>query len=141
MLILTNFFPLTRGQPVGPLARAAMAGGFQQVVLAVLAVFIAPVIEEFLFRGALLAGFEQSMGRPRAVVLVTTAFVLLHLPEVRHYAPAMIAITGLALLLMGVRLKTGSIGPSIVLHSCYNLGLVLTFVTMSPPLMTMSPHS
>ena len=126
ILVATEFFPPTHGQTVGPLTQAAMAGGFPRALWAVLAVVIAPPTEEFLFRGALLAGFEQSMGRAPAVVIVTVAFVLLHVPEAQSYLPAILAITVLALVLMGVRIRTGSLGPAIVLHACYNLGLVLT---------------
>ena len=131
VLVATKFFPPTEGQSFGPLTRAAMAGGFTRALWAVLAVCIAPPIEEFLFRGAMLAGFEKSMGRAPAVAIVTVAFVVLHVPEAQSYRPAIVALMGLALILGGLRIKTGSLAPSIVLHACYNLGLVAMMLNMS----------
>jgi membrane protease YdiL (CAAX protease family) len=93
--------------------------------LAILGVLIAPPIEEFLFRGALYAGFEKTWGRSRSILLVTVTFVLLHLSETRSYWPALVAIAIMAMALAAVRIRSGSIGPGIMLHAYYNLGLVL----------------
>jgi membrane protease YdiL (CAAX protease family) len=125
VLVATKFVPPGQGQPAGPLARAAASGGFSRVLWAVLAVLIAPPIEEFLFRGALFAGFEKTWGRATAILLVTVTFVLLHLSETRSYWPALVAIAIMALALAAVRVRSGSIGPAIMLHAYYNLGLVL----------------
>jgi len=126
----TKFGPPVEKSSVGPLTQAAMSGGFPGALWAFMAVFLAPPVEEFLFRGALLAGFEKSWGRTTAVLLVTGLFVLLHLTETRSYWPAIIAITCLASVLITVRIRSGSLGPGILLHACYNLGLVLTAYTL-----------
>jgi len=131
VLVATKFVPPSHGQSVGPLARAAANGGFPRVLFAILAVLIAPPIEEFLFRGALYAGFEKSWGRATSIFLVTVTFVLLHLSETRSYWPALVAIAIMALALVAVRIRSGSIGPAIMLHAYYNLGLVLMVVAAS----------
>jgi membrane protease YdiL (CAAX protease family) len=124
-LVATKLVPPGHGQSVGPLARAAANGGFPRVLLAILGVLIAPPIEEFLFRGVLYAGFEKTWGRARSILLVTVTFVLLHLFETRSYWPALVAIAIMALALAAVRIRSGSIGPGIILHAYYNLSLVL----------------
>jgi len=111
--------------PMGLFGRAAMAGGFPRVLLAILAVLIAPPVEEFLFRGAMFAGFKRSWGQSTAILLVTVAFVLLHAPEARAFWPALIGIAITAMALAAIRIRSGSLGPPIILHACYNLGLVL----------------
>src|SRR5262249_55108655 len=68
--------------PMGLFGRAAMASGFPRVLLAILAVLIAPPVEEFLFRGAMFAGFKRSWGQSTAILLVTVTFVLLHAPRI-----------------------------------------------------------
>jgi membrane protease YdiL (CAAX protease family) len=93
--------------------------------LAFLGVLIAPPIEDFLFRGVLYAGFEKTWGRTISVLLVTVTFVLLHLPETRSYWPALVAIAIMALALAAFRIRSGSIGPAIMLHAYYNLGLAM----------------
>ena len=125
VMVAMRFAPPGHGQSVGPLARAAANGGFPRVLLAILGVLIAPPIEEFLFRGALYAGFEKTWGRSRSILLVTVTFVPLHLSETRSYWPALVAIAIMAMALAAVRIRSGSIGPGIMLHAYYNLGLVL----------------
>ncbi|HEY6222680.1 MAG TPA: CPBP family intramembrane glutamic endopeptidase [Gemmatimonadales bacterium] len=117
--------------PVGLFARAAAGGGFPRVLLAILAVVIAPPIEEFLFRGAMYAGFEKTWGRSTAVLLVTVTFVLLHVSEVRTFWPGLVGIATTALVLAAVRVRSGSLGPPIMLHAYYNLGLVFAGFTYS----------
>jgi membrane protease YdiL (CAAX protease family) len=124
-LVATKLVPPGHGHSVGPLARAAANGGFPRVLLAILGVLIAPPIEEFLFRGVLYAGFERTWGRATSILLVTVTFVLLHLFETRSYWPALVAIAIMALALAVLRVRSGSIGPAIMLHANYNLGLVL----------------
>jgi len=111
---------------MGLFGRAATAGGFPRVLLAILAVLIAPPIEEFLFRGAMFAGFKRSWGQSTAILLVTVTFVLLHAPEAQAFWPALIGIAITAMALAAIRIRSGSLGPPIMLHAYYNLGLVLT---------------
>lgn len=130
-VVATKFLPPGPGHPIGPLARAAASGGLPRVLWAILAVIIAPPIEEFLFRGALYAGFEKSWGRATAILLVSVTFVLLHIFEARAYWPSLVAITLVALALIAVRIRSESLGPAIMLHAYYNLGLVITVFTLS----------
>ena len=66
-------------------------------------------------------------------VLTTFIFSLLHITEWIYFLPALIGITGLALVAVWMRLRSAAIGPSIAAHFGYNaslavlLNLFLTF--------------
>lgn len=121
--------PPQPGTPLGPLTALAAAGGVGRAAWAIVAVFLAPPLEEFLFRGLLLKGVSASWGPGAAYILVTAVFVVFHLFETYHYLPALIGITLLAIATLIARIKTASIVPPISLHSAYNLVLVLWVYT------------
>lgn len=104
----------------GPLTRMGSTPGLPQIVWLILALLLAPPIEELLFRGVLYAGYRQSLGPRRAAILVTFIFCLLHVPEVLHFPIAMLGIAGLALTALWVRLRARAIGAAIAVHFSYN---------------------
>jgi membrane protease YdiL (CAAX protease family) len=114
-----------RPREIGPLARAATAGGWARLCWAALAVLVAPPAEELVFRGVLYAGLARSWRPPIAGVVTTTIFVALHLTEVGGYWPGWLAIGAMGALALRVRLREGSLWPAIALHATYNAGLVL----------------
>jgi membrane protease YdiL (CAAX protease family) len=132
-LVVAKFLlPPRSGTLPGPLTTIAAAGGIGRAAWAVVAVLLAPPIEEFLFRGLLLKGLSTSWGRGVAYVLVTICFVVSHLFETYHYLPALIGITLLAMATLIARVKSASIVPAISVHSTYNLILVLWAYTRWP---------
>jgi membrane protease YdiL (CAAX protease family) len=122
--VAITFAPNEPAKPWGPLVSAASEPGWRRDLWAVLAVLLAPPIEEFLFRGVLFAGLARGWGTGWAAVAVTALFALLHLTETRLYWPAIVAVTTLAAVTMAARLHTRSLGPSVAVHAAYNLGLV-----------------
>ncbi|HEV3030858.1 MAG TPA: type II CAAX endopeptidase family protein [Polyangia bacterium] len=114
-----------RPHTLGPLARAAGAGGWARLAWAALAVGVAPPVEELVFRGALYAGLARSWRPPWAALATTAVFVALHATELGAYWPAWIAIALLGAFALRARLASGSLLPAIALHASYNLGLVL----------------
>ena len=110
---------------VGPLARAASAGGTARLLWAALANGDAPPTDELLFRGVLYAGLSRSWGSTWAALVTTAVFVALHATEIGRYAPGWIVIASLGALALRARLVTGSLVPAIALHASYNLALVL----------------
>ena len=122
--VLIRWFPRPPNQAPGPLAKAAMVPGWPRFVWVFL-VLTAPPIEEFLFRGVLLTGFAKSWGRTVSAILVTVIFVSLHLPEVGRYWPALCAISSVAVLLLAIRLRSGSLAPAVAMHTAYNFGLAV----------------
>lgn len=108
----------------GPLAELAQGALFARLVLVALAVLVAPVIEEFLFRGAMFAAIARSWGIVASVSLTTLAFVAIHLPDKLHYWPGLAAVALLALTNCALRLRHRSLAPAIACHFVYNLGLL-----------------
>ena len=101
-----------RPHDLGPLARAASAGGWARLLWAALAVALAPPIEELVFRGAFYGGLARSWRpRDRAAVVTTAVFVALHVTELGAYWPAWIAIAALGALALRARVVTGSLCP------------------------------
>jgi membrane protease YdiL (CAAX protease family) len=124
-LVLSKVFPPPDGQLTGPLAAAAVTAGWQRFSWAVLAILVAPPVEEFVFRGVLYSGLEKSWGKVAAAVVVTLLFMAMHLTEIRSYWPALLGISLLAIGTLVVRRISGSLVSAITLHVAYNLGLVI----------------
>ena len=113
------------GTPLGPLMQIAASGLAGRIVFGFVALFVAPPVEEFLFRGLLLKGFTVSWGATAAGVVVSIVFVMLHIPETMHYWPALVAVSALAVATLAIRLVTGSVFTSMALHAAYNGVMVL----------------
>jgi membrane protease YdiL (CAAX protease family) len=122
---LVPMAPPSPGREWGPLVGAVTAGGWSHHLWAVLALVVAPPVEEFVFRGVAFTGFREAWGPGVAGVVVTLLFVASHFSEIAGAGPAVIgvALVGSATLL--ARIATGSLAPAIVLHASYNLGLVI----------------
>ncbi len=118
---------------LGPLAKMAVTPGCPQLIWSILAVVIAPPIEELLFRGVIFGGLCRSWGILWAAVASTAVFVLLHLSEMVHFWPAAIFITLMALAALRLRLKARAVGPAVAAHFGYNgvLAILVTFSTFS----------
>lgn len=93
--------------PTAPEALAALAYG----------VVVAPLVEEFLFRGLLLKPLAERVGAPLAIGATALLFGLLHLTDPAAVLPLIIFGVILALL----RLRSGSLGPPVLLHAGNNL--------------------
>ena len=117
---LAAVFPPTDEATKGSLSRMALTPGVQQVVWIVAALLFAPLVEECLFRGIMYGGFRRSFGPVWAAILSTLIFWSLHLTEMWHYWPAMIAIAMLALVALWHRLKYAAVGPAVSVHIGYN---------------------
>lgn len=114
----------------GPLAKMSSTPGFPRIAWLILALLLAPPIEELLFRGVLYGGYRKSFGPGKAATLVTLIFCLLHVPEVMYFPIAMLGIAGLALTALWMRLRANAIGPAIAVHFSYN-GLLAVLQVIS----------
>jgi len=121
----TFLLPLPENSELGPLAQMAMQGGLQRMLWATLAIVGAPPVEEFLYRGVLYTGMARSWGVWPAAVLTCVIFASLHLTEVQFYWPALPFVVCLAVVVQAVRMRTGALGPCIMVHAAYNGVLVL----------------
>ena len=100
------------------------------VLTVVVAVVVAPMLEEALFRGLILHGLARRRG-PRSATLWTAAFFAFF----HFYNPWQIIPTFFLGLLLGwVVLATRSLWSSIVLHSAFNgLSLSVFALALEPP--------
>ena len=105
----------------GPMRSAVEHGGRAALwAWTLLAIAVAPPVEEFVFRGVLWTGLRASWGPVAATIVVTALFVVLHLVETWRYPPALVAIGAMGLLALAVRVRYGSLAPAICLHAAYN---------------------
>ena len=109
----------------GPLASMAQSSGSRQWLWAAFAVLCAPAIEEILFRGVLLTALQRAWGTLCAGAVVSLIFVALHAGEAAGYPPALLAIGGVGVMTLTLRLRTGKVGPAISAHAGYNLVIVV----------------
>ncbi len=92
------------------------------VLTIVSAVFLAPLVEELLFRGLILPALEQSLGSTgKAVIFSGLAFGLVHL-QVAHQVPAL-AVLGM--ILGYAYAKTRSLTLVILMHAIFNAKTIL----------------
>jgi membrane protease YdiL (CAAX protease family) len=64
-------------------------------------------------------------------VIITILFVALHLPYTARYWPGAAAVTLLAVFLIALRWRTGSLVPGIAAHAAYNSVLVVAVYAIS----------
>lgn len=107
----------SRGEVYTGLPR--LPGGWKWLVLLLTAAAMAPVAEELFFREALLSRVFAASARPLAIVLASAAFGLLHAAA---GGPVLVlALTFMGIVLAILRVRTGSLGPSILVHAANNL--------------------
>jgi membrane protease YdiL (CAAX protease family) len=108
-----------------PMSDELMLAGFRDQVgglwLALLAIaIVTPMLEEWIFRGALLELLVVVFAREVATIVGALLFAFMHL------SPQTIVHHGLLGYLCGrVRIETGSLWPAIMCHVAYNAAVVL----------------
>ncbi len=98
-----------------------------QVCLLVLALIVAPITEEALFRGMALPLLARTMGVIPAVVLTAVCFALMHF-HLPALAPLFVLASGFAV----AYIVSGSLWVPIIMHVLFNgmnLGLILLMTT------------
>lgn len=95
---------------------------------------LGPFVEELLFRGVLLSALMQRCRTGWAVVVSSLLFALVHLPGLGWQWFALPDLILLACLLAWLRLRSASIWPAVLAHSCNNLlAVVGWFVVLNLP--------
>lgn len=125
LFILIPASPPTASQQWGPLVSLVELGGWPLIQWSILALVLAPPIEEFLFRGVLLSGLSNSFGIRTAAVIATVAFLMMHATEALGYWPAWVGIGTLSCAASLFRVKTDSLVPAVAVHAGYNLVIVI----------------
>jgi CAAX protease family protein len=92
--------------------------------VAAFAIFIAPFMEELIFRGVLFAIFERQVNLMFAITITALLFAALHIPEYRGAWNHLLLILLVGGVFSVTRGLTRSLAPSVILHFAYNLSLI-----------------
>jgi len=114
-VVLCNMFGITpESHPIVDILKKKQPWYFLTYIILV-AVFVAPVFEEVLFRGIFYQIFKKRFGLPVGVILSSILFSAMHF-NVAQFLP----IVGLGALMCFVYESTASLVPSIVIHIANN---------------------
>ena len=120
------------------LDRMILSSPGARYVIAALATFTAPLVEEVVFRGVLYSVLRKYIGVTWGASLVIAIFAAIHVPQ---YLPNVAAISTILLLstvLTIVRARTGRLLPCFVIHLFFN-GISSIFIVLSPFLQHATP--
>lgn len=100
------------------------APGVWKLVLVLVVVVGAPIVEEIVYRGGVQSHLQRTVGTGTALIGTAILFALIHMSPIE--IPGLFAF---ALVLGYARLRSGTLGLSIVTHMAFNAaGLVLVLV-------------
>lgn len=112
---LGNLLPIPKHLPIDKFFETAR----QATILSIMAVTLAPLMEELFFRGFLYPVLARRLGVAASIFLTAAAFAVLHGAQLKYsWAVLIIFLVGLALTV--VRAKTKSVAASFLLHVGYN---------------------
>jgi membrane protease YdiL (CAAX protease family) len=117
-------------QNVAQMGHSATPG--LRLALAAMVISIGPLVEEVLFRGALLSALLRRLPVGWAVAACVLLFGAVHLPGLHFEWYALPDLMLLALALCWLRLKSGSLWPAVLAHGVNNMvAMVALFVTVA----------
>lgn len=125
--VLTSYF----GETDNELLRILRSSRTAVILVAILATFTAPIVEEVVYRGVLYSALQRTVGVWFAVFLVTLLFAVVHVPQ---YLPDYVAISMiclLSLILTLIRVWTKNLLPCIILHFVFN-GIQSVLLILEP---------
>ena len=123
--LVVMVMPPDPGKLTGPTTKLLNAPGLPRDVITALALIGAPLMEEFVFRGALFAALAGRWGAGFAGVATTLVFVALHAADKIHWWPGFVVVGFLAMLLVLLRLRYKSLWPGVLAHFLYNASFFL----------------
>ncbi|HEX2521321.1 MAG TPA: type II CAAX endopeptidase family protein [Terriglobia bacterium] len=124
VMAASTLFPSPTEPPIEKLLKVPVVA----FLFAALGVFVAPFVEEVIFRGFLYPVVERRLGRATAVVATALLFSGIHVSQLWGSWPAIVLITVVGFTLSTVRARTDSLFPSFVIHLSYNSTICLLFL-------------
>ncbi len=101
------------------------------ILVALIATFSAPIVEEIVYRGVLYSAFQRTFNSAIAVGLVTLIFAGVHVGQYIPDYATILSVTILSLLITLVRAKTDNLLPCIAIHMAFN-GLQSILLLLEP---------
>jgi membrane protease YdiL (CAAX protease family) len=89
-------------------------------IVAFIATFTAPFVEEVVYRGVLYSAFQRAWGVPAAFLLTTFLFAVVHVPQYWPSYSTIFLLTLLSLILTTIRVRTNNLLPCIIFHTIFN---------------------
>ncbi|MGD9588152.1 MAG: lysostaphin resistance A-like protein [Pyrinomonadaceae bacterium] len=126
ILILVGFFVFMAAvgsifpEQENELTRILKSSRYAVFLVAFMATFTAPLVEEVVYRGVLYSALQRAVGMNAAIGLVTLLFALVHLPQYYPSFSTMFLLTMLSLILTLVRARTGNLLPCVIIHTIFN---------------------
>ena len=106
-----------------------------------MALILAPIGEELLFRGLLLGCLMRCISRWRSIMISSTIFALTHLPAFSAYSetPLTMFLIFAGAFILGViaghfKTSLNSLIPAIITHSIFNFSGIVTGIMVKPPI-------
>ena len=107
--------------------------GFR-IALTLTVASIGPLVEEVLFRGVLLSALLRRLRTVWAVPASALLFALVHLPDLHWLWYALPNLALLGVVLAWLRLRSGSLWPSVIAHASNNLlAMLALFASLAHP--------
>ncbi len=137
IVILVSFFALAAvvgsyfPEKENDLIRILQSSRSAIYIVAIVATFTAPLVEEVIYRGMLYSAFQRAFGIPAAFVLVTGLFALVHVPQYYPSFSTIFLLTVLSLTLTAIRVKSNNLLPCVILHTLFN-ALQSVFLILDP---------
>jgi membrane protease YdiL (CAAX protease family) len=120
----STLFPNPQESPIEKLIKVPLTA----FLFATLGVFVAPFVEEVIFRGFLYPVVERRLGKAGALVITALLFSGVHVSQLWGSWPAIILITVVGFTLSSVRAHTDALLPSFIIHLSYNSTICLLFL-------------
>jgi uncharacterized protein len=123
--ILAVLFPPPDFTTIHPANVINHGSTLEKLIFVFSVVVVAPIAEEFLFRGVLYSGISHTWNKQVAAILVSACFVLIH-PETisSGYWLTHVLLYVITLILILVREITGTLFTCILVHSGFNFAAV-----------------
>jgi membrane protease YdiL (CAAX protease family) len=123
--LMVAALPPDTSKLTGPMSKLLEAPGFPRMLVQFLAVLGAPLVEEFVFRGAFFAALVRGWGVRWAGIVTTLLFMVLHAPDKASWWPGFLVVGFLGAMLVMLRLRYKSLWPGMLAHFLYNSSFLL----------------
>ena len=114
--ILASRLPIPKNLPIDTFFRTPA----EAWALTIFGITLAPLMEEFFFRGFLYPVLKRGIGLPAAVFITAVAFALLHGSQLMFSWGPVLVIFLVGMVLTMVRAKTNSVAAGLLIHVAYN---------------------
>jgi membrane protease YdiL (CAAX protease family) len=139
MYMLAGLVIYVFGEQENELTRILKSSRTAVYITAFIAALTAPFAEEVVYRGVLYPPLERKFGVIPAIILITTIFAGIHVPQYLDYDKmhlvssygTIIVICALSLVLTSIRAWTKSLLPCFVIHTIFN-GIQAVLLVVEP---------